>query len=326
MLENTNDTITTEDEKSQIVKENDKVEQTDNIEKKEKQTQEEFKLIEYLKSTISERLDDFLQYHPMVMEDNHPKVSHKMRVAGKKLRYTLEAFEDNNLFAEPIQHLKQAQDHLGYMHDLYTHSKYFDKMFKKSKNKKVKRAITEIKEFLNQEYQNKYAQMNEAVKVETITDDVKRDMDKLDNFFSDEDNIFQNQIYHKYSAHRHGIIKHVKMNIPKKSKMKKGVHKSRVTARRMNAILQLYPRIYNDKEQKKAEKLLSKGIERKLGNTRELQVLKSFLNDYKQSQTDKKPINMIISRIDKKIKSRKSKVVKKAKKLKLDKLDLKPLE
>ncbi len=321
MLEDTNNTIT-EQEKTRVIEEKETIEKVqDDI------IQEDFKLIEHLKSTISKRLENFLQHKPIIMEDNHPKVSHKMRVAGKRLRYTLEAFQENNLFSNSIENLKNVQDYLGYMHDLYTHSKYLDKMFKKTKSKKTKNTITEIKVFLNEEYQMKYGELNEVLDVESIESSIKADMDKLDDIFSEKGNIFQNQIYHRYSIKRHNIIKHTKKNVAKKNNIKKGVHKSRVASRRMAEVLKLYPMMYNKKEQKKSKKLLGR-IEKKLGNTRELQVLKSFLINYKktQNQMDKKPINKIVSNIDKKIKNKKGQVIKSAKKMNLDRLDIKPLQ
>jgi CHAD domain-containing protein len=68
---------------------------------------------------ISSRIDDLLAYVPAVHDPDAVTRHHEMRIAAKRLRYTLEAF--NRLYSgelkKPVQKVRVLQDVLGQMHD-----------------------------------------------------------------------------------------------------------------------------------------------------------------------------------------------------------------
>jgi CHAD domain-containing protein len=68
---------------------------------------------------ISSRMDDLLAYEPAVHDPDAVTRHHEMRIAAKRLRYTLEAF--NSLYSgelkEPVRKVRALQDVLGQMHD-----------------------------------------------------------------------------------------------------------------------------------------------------------------------------------------------------------------
>ncbi len=70
-------------------------------------------------SLITPRLSDVCAYDTVIVDPENVAGLHAMRIAAKKLRYTLEAFAP--CFGEPIQdailHLKTMQDFLGLVHD-----------------------------------------------------------------------------------------------------------------------------------------------------------------------------------------------------------------
>ncbi len=68
---------------------------------------------------IQTRLDDFLTYRQVIpAEDNGDKL-HAMRIAGKRLRYTLEVYAPlyGPSLASYIAHMRTVQDQLGEIHD-----------------------------------------------------------------------------------------------------------------------------------------------------------------------------------------------------------------
>ncbi len=68
---------------------------------------------------ISSRMEKFLTFKPyVVMPDAHEQ-HHKMRIAGKKLRYTMEVFKPlwGRELTKPINRMKRYQDLLGGRHD-----------------------------------------------------------------------------------------------------------------------------------------------------------------------------------------------------------------
>ncbi len=68
---------------------------------------------------INTRIDDLLALEECVYIENDAKRHHQMRIAAKKLRYTMEIFKDlyKTGLQEEIAELKSLQDILGEMHD-----------------------------------------------------------------------------------------------------------------------------------------------------------------------------------------------------------------
>jgi CHAD domain-containing protein len=70
-------------------------------------------------SLVTPRLSDLCAYDTVIIDPENVAGLHAMRIAAKKLRYTLEAFAP--CFGEPMQdailHLKTMQDFLGLVHD-----------------------------------------------------------------------------------------------------------------------------------------------------------------------------------------------------------------
>ena len=76
-------------------------------------------LFDMAQQKILKRLKDFLDFASCVNDPNDGKALHKMRIAAKKLRYTLESFE--NVYGRKITHFYKAvyvlQTSLGQLHD-----------------------------------------------------------------------------------------------------------------------------------------------------------------------------------------------------------------
>ncbi len=73
----------------------------------------------FAQQTITLHLDAFLQYEPFLNNPECTTELHQMRIAAKRLRYTLETFAEcyaGNL-KPSLQTLRQAQDALGQIHD-----------------------------------------------------------------------------------------------------------------------------------------------------------------------------------------------------------------
>jgi len=68
---------------------------------------------------ISMRIDALLSYGDALADPNRVREHHAMRIATKRLRYTLEAWRDlhRGAFADEIDTLKRLQDLLGELHD-----------------------------------------------------------------------------------------------------------------------------------------------------------------------------------------------------------------
>lgn len=77
-------------------------------------------------SNISLRLEEFLSYESCVSKPEQVEELHAMRIAAKRLRYTLEIFaplyEDE--LKEPLKAVREAQDLLGDIHDCDVWAQY----------------------------------------------------------------------------------------------------------------------------------------------------------------------------------------------------------
>jgi len=76
-------------------------------------------LYELAQRAINKALTVFLSYHDIIQDPNNSEKLHQMRIAGKRLRYTMEIFRP--LYREAIDPLidvmKGIQDQLGDIHD-----------------------------------------------------------------------------------------------------------------------------------------------------------------------------------------------------------------
>ncbi len=70
-------------------------------------------------SSINENLETFLSYEKYISNPENVKELHAMRIAGKKLRYTIEIFAPiyNQALLPYIELMKDIQDQLGEIHD-----------------------------------------------------------------------------------------------------------------------------------------------------------------------------------------------------------------
>ncbi len=77
------------------------------------------KMLRFAGETILPVLDDFLSYAPFVNRVDAVNELHAMRIAAKKLRYTLECFSTiyPDQLADYLPVLRMLQDHLGVIHD-----------------------------------------------------------------------------------------------------------------------------------------------------------------------------------------------------------------
>ncbi len=76
-------------------------------------------LYQWAEQSITRRLDEFLAFAPFIAQPEAQKELHAMRIAGKRLRYTLEIFAElyPDALKRPLQTLRKAQDLLGQIHD-----------------------------------------------------------------------------------------------------------------------------------------------------------------------------------------------------------------
>lgn len=74
---------------------------------------------------IEGRLAEMLDWEPHLASPNHAWELHQMRIAAKRVRYTMEIFEDSfahftphgSAFSAAIEEVKKLQEHLGVIHD-----------------------------------------------------------------------------------------------------------------------------------------------------------------------------------------------------------------
>lgn len=69
---------------------------------------------------IQTRIDELLKHEPYIQDPNNQVELHAMRISAKRLRYTLEAFEDlyGSRMKPFINTTKELQDLLGLIHDM----------------------------------------------------------------------------------------------------------------------------------------------------------------------------------------------------------------
>lgn len=89
---------------------------------------------------IAARLDDFLSYEPYVEQPERITELHQMRIAAKRLRYTLEVFAPlyPDELKQPIHALRRAQDLLGEIHDSDVWAAFLPEFISKERRRTVK--------------------------------------------------------------------------------------------------------------------------------------------------------------------------------------------
>jgi CHAD domain-containing protein len=77
------------------------------------------KILPFATPLIIRRIQELLHYEPFLQRPECIVEHHEMRIATKRLRYTLETFAPcyPNQLSQPLQTLRQLQDFLGQMHD-----------------------------------------------------------------------------------------------------------------------------------------------------------------------------------------------------------------
>ena len=125
---------------------------------------------------IQSRLDEFLFYEVFIFDRQRVEELHQMRIAAKKLRYSLEVFselyEQETDFALKIS--KQAQDYLGEIHDCDVWIEFLPAFMEKE--------FQRIKDFYG--YAQPYYRIRPGI--EYFIDDRKREREKLyKNFLRD---------------------------------------------------------------------------------------------------------------------------------------------
>ena len=114
------------------------------------------------------RLDEFLANEKYVYYPNENKKHHQMRIAAKKLRYTMEFFAPlyKEKLQEQIETIKKYQDILGEKHDCEVWIEYIPKFVEKIKEKKTKKlsvskfeqALLRFQAYIKEQRQQHYAQ------------------------------------------------------------------------------------------------------------------------------------------------------------------------
>jgi CHAD domain-containing protein len=73
----------------------------------------------HAREAITERLTELLTFEPYVYQSQRMEKLHEMRIAAKRLRYTLEIFMPlyGKQFDKPLKLIKEVQERLGSLHD-----------------------------------------------------------------------------------------------------------------------------------------------------------------------------------------------------------------
>ena len=90
-------------------------------------TIEELPVMDFACAQILQKYQRVLESGDRITDQTPDAKLHKLRIAGKKLRYTLEFFTrlfDSEVVADMIRHLKKLQDNLGAFNDLSIQQKY----------------------------------------------------------------------------------------------------------------------------------------------------------------------------------------------------------
>jgi CHAD domain-containing protein len=121
---------------------------------------------------ILEQLQEFLSYEIFINDPANIVELHAMRIAAKKLRYSIEAF--SALYPDELKPyltaVRQTQDTLGSMHDSYVWNQYLIKFMEKEKQRTIDfygsargiRALQPGITFLSQHQVNNYQDQYKA--------------------------------------------------------------------------------------------------------------------------------------------------------------------
>lgn len=90
--------------------------------------------------SITERLTEFLTFEPYVYQPQRIEDLHEMRIAAKRLRYTLEIFAPlyGKRLDKPLKIIKEIQERLGSMHDCDVWLQFLDDFAQEERKRTLK--------------------------------------------------------------------------------------------------------------------------------------------------------------------------------------------
>jgi len=96
--------------------------------------------IQRAQAHILRRLEEFLSYEFFVDKPERVEELHAMRIAAKRLRYTLEIFVplDKDGFKKPLQAAREAQERLGDIHDGDVWALYLPEFIEEERGRMIK--------------------------------------------------------------------------------------------------------------------------------------------------------------------------------------------
>jgi CHAD domain-containing protein len=109
---------------------------------------------------ITRRLADFLRYESYVKEPRHMIAFHNMRIAAKKLRYTLECFDPfyKGRLKEYARNAEDFQDVLGWLHDFDVWFRMTKQELSPKEQKELKKAVVYFLKICKDEKNKAYHQ------------------------------------------------------------------------------------------------------------------------------------------------------------------------
>jgi CHAD domain-containing protein len=96
-------------------------------------------LYKLAEKTITKKLRNFLAYEDCIMHPDMVAELHKMRIAAKQLRYTMEVFAPiyTSKLKTPLQTLKKTQDYLGMIHDCDVWGQFLPQFSEKERQRTI---------------------------------------------------------------------------------------------------------------------------------------------------------------------------------------------
>lgn len=97
-------------------------------------------ILHQARTNILDHLDDLMRYRLIVDQEDADDELHQMRIAAKRVRYTMEIFSDlyENKLSEYIRAVKKIQKYLGEMHDCVVWLGYLPKFIKTERKHTVR--------------------------------------------------------------------------------------------------------------------------------------------------------------------------------------------
>jgi CHAD domain-containing protein len=96
-------------------------------------------LYKLAEKTITKKLRNFLAYEDCIMHPDMIAELHMMRIAAKRLRYTMEVFAPiyTSKLKTPLQVLKKTQDYLGMIHDCDVWDQFLPQFIEKERQRTI---------------------------------------------------------------------------------------------------------------------------------------------------------------------------------------------